>query len=160
MDVLDLGRMAFFVDPTGAAFGVWEPKSFAGAELVNEPNSLAWNEVMTRDAETDRAFYPAVFGWTAGRPSFEGAPESYTVWEVDGKPVGGMMQMTDEYFPPEVPPHWSVCFAVADVDATVAKARELGATITNEPMDMPIGRFAGLIDPQGASLTLMGPAAG
>ena len=41
---------------------------------------------------------------------------------------------------------------------TVAKARELGASVTNEPMDMPIGRFAGLIDPQGASFTVMQPA--
>jgi len=51
-----------------------------------------------------------------------------------------------------------VCFAVADCDATVAKARELGATVTNEPMDMPIGRFAGMTDPQGASFTVMQPA--
>ena len=68
------------------------------------------------------------------------------------------MQMTDEFFPPEVPPHWSVCFAVADCDAAVAKARTLGATITMEPMDMPIGRFAAVIDPQGASFTVMQPA--
>ncbi|MGH2833963.1 MAG: VOC family protein [Solirubrobacteraceae bacterium] len=52
-------------------------------------------------------------------------------------------------------PHWGVCFAVADCDATAAKARELGATVTNEPVSMPIGRFAGLIDPQGASFTVM-----
>ena len=63
--------------------------------------------------------------------------------------------MTDDYFPPEVPPHWGVCFAVADCDATVAKAREHGATITYEPMDMSIGRFAGIVDPQGASFTVM-----
>ena len=75
-----------------------------------------------------------------------------------GKPVGGMMQMTDDIFPAEVPPHWGVCFAVADCDDTVAKARALGATVTNAPMDMPIGRFAGLIDPQGASFTVMQPA--
>jgi predicted enzyme related to lactoylglutathione lyase len=31
-----------------------------------------------------------------------------------------------------------VCFAVTDCDATVAKARELGATVTQESMDMPI----------------------
>lgn len=110
---------------------------------------------MTRDAEAGKAFYPAVFGWHAGRPEFEGAPESYTVWQLDGKNVGGMMQMSDEYFPPEIPPHWGVCFAVADCDATVAKARELGATITTEPVSMPIGRFAGLIDPQGAGFTVM-----
>ncbi len=160
MDVMDIGRMAFFIDPTGAVFGVWQPKTFAGADLVNEPVSLCWNEVMTRDADADKAFYTAVFGWHAGRPGFEGAPDSYTVWELSGKPVGGMMQMSDEMFPPQVPSHWGVCFAVADCDATVAKARDLGATVTVEPVDMPIGRFAGLIDPQGASFTVMQAAAG
>jgi predicted enzyme related to lactoylglutathione lyase len=155
MDVMDLGRMAFFADPTGAVFGVWQPKSFAGADLVNEPNSLCWNEVYTRDAARDKEFYPAVFGWDAGRPTFEGAPDTYTMWEQAGHRVGGMMQMTGEMFPPEVPAHWSVCFAVADADATVAKAKELGATIAAEPMDMPIGRFAGIIDPQGAAFTIM-----
>jgi uncharacterized protein len=160
MDVMDIGRMAYFADPTGAVFAIWQPKAFPGAGLVNEPNSLCWNEVLTRDVETDRAFYQAVFGWGAGHPQFEGAPDTYTVWELDGHPVGGMMQMTDEWFGPEVPPHWSVCFAVADCDATVAKARELGASVINEPMDMPIGRFAGLLDPQGAAFTIMQPAAG
>jgi uncharacterized protein len=160
MDVMDIGRMAFFADPAGAAFGVWQPKAFAGADVVNEPGSLCWNEVLTRDAEAGKAFYPAVFGWTAGRPSFAGAPESYTVWELAGRPVGGMMQMTDEHFPPEVPAHWEVCFAVADCDGTIARARELGATVTSGPMDMPIGRFAGFIDPQGASFTVMQAAPG
>jgi predicted enzyme related to lactoylglutathione lyase len=158
MDVMDIGRMAFFADPSGAVFGVWQPKSFAGADLVNEPGSLCWNEVLTRDAEANKSFYPAVFGWHAGRPSFAGAPDTYTVWELAGKPVGGMMQMTDGEVPADVPPHWSVCFAVTDCDATVAKARELGARLTVEPVDMPIGRFAGLIDPQGASFTVMQPA--
>jgi predicted enzyme related to lactoylglutathione lyase len=159
MDVMDIGRMALFADPTGAVFGVWQPKTFTGADVVNEPGSLCWNEVLTRDADAGKAFYAAVFGWTGRPPAFEGAPETYTVWELDGKQVGGMMQMTDEYFPAEIPPHWGVCFAVADCDATVAKARALGATDTNEAMDMPIGRFAGFVDPQGASFTVMQMAA-
>lgn len=154
MDVMDIGRMAIFADPTGAVFGVWQPRSFAGADLVNEPNSLCWNEVLTRDAETDKSFYTSVFPWKAGRPAFEGAPETYTIWELSDRPVGGMMEM-GEQFPSEVPAHWSVCFAVSDCDATVAKARELGATITSGPMDMPIGRFASMIDPQGAPLSVM-----
>lgn len=158
MDVMDIGRMAFFVDPTGAAFGVWQPKTFVGADIVNEPNSLVWNEVLTRDAEADKRFYPEVFGWSAGRPAFAGAPESYTVWELGGKGVGGMMQMNDE-FPSDVPPHWNVCFAVASADGTVAKARELGANIIQDPVDMPIGRFAAIIDPQGAAFAIMQPAA-
>jgi len=79
MDVMDIGRMAVFADPTGAVFGVWQPKSFTGADLVNEPNSLCWNEVLTRDADADKRFYPAVFGWGAGRPSFEGAPDMWSI---------------------------------------------------------------------------------
>jgi predicted enzyme related to lactoylglutathione lyase len=159
MDVMDIGRMAYFSDPTGAVFGIWQPKSFAGADLVNEPVSLCWNEVLTRDSEADKQFYPAVFGWDAGRPEFEGAPDTYVVWELDGRPIGGMMQM-NESFPAEVPPHWGVCFAVEDVDAVVSKARDRGAMITFEPMDMSIGRFAGMIDPQGASFTVMQMANG
>ncbi len=159
MDVMDIGRMAFFSDPTGAVFGVWQPKSFSGADLVNEPCSLCWNEIMTRDAETDKSFYSAVFGWEPGRPAFDGAPASYTVWQLGDKPIGGMMQMSDEQFPADVPSHWGVCFAVGDCDATFAKALELGATGTVDPVSMPIGRFAGLTDPQGASFTVMQAAA-
>src|SRR3954453_16226963 len=62
MDVMDIGRMAFFTDPGGAAFGVWQPRSFAGADLVNEPNSLCWNEVATPAVQAGGAFYPAAFG--------------------------------------------------------------------------------------------------
>ncbi len=156
MDIMDIGRMAVFADPAGAVFGIWQPKAFGGADLVNVPNSLCWNEVLTRDAEAGKAFYPAVFGWEAGRAPFEGAPESYTLWQLDGRPLGGMMQMDEGgQFPPDVPSHWAVCFAVADTDATVARARELGATITMEPMDTPIGRYGGMIDPQGASFYVM-----
>jgi predicted enzyme related to lactoylglutathione lyase len=49
MDVMELGRMAVFADPGGAVFGIWQPGTFHGAGLVNEPGALAWNELNTRD---------------------------------------------------------------------------------------------------------------
>ena len=49
MDVTDIGRMAVFADPEGAAIGVWQPKTFKGAELANEAGAFAWNELNTRD---------------------------------------------------------------------------------------------------------------
>jgi predicted enzyme related to lactoylglutathione lyase len=153
MDVMDIGRMAVFADPQGAVFGIWQPKTFAGADIVNVPNSLCWNECRTRDAAAAKEFYSSVFGWTAG--TFEDGPANYTIWEVDGRGVGGMMEMTDEFFPPEVPPHWGVCFAVGDCDGIVAKATELGGTVVAPPMDMSIGRFAALADPQGAPFMVM-----
>ena len=67
MDVLDLGRWRSSPIPTGAVFGIWQPGTFIGAELVNEPGALSWNELNTRDLEGAKAFYGAVFGWDLRR---------------------------------------------------------------------------------------------
>jgi predicted enzyme related to lactoylglutathione lyase len=61
-------------------------------------------------------------------------------------------------FPAEVPPHWGVYFAVDDCDATVAKTKELGGQVVADAMDIPAGRFAGLVDPQGASFSVIAPS--
>ena len=55
MDVLDVGRMAVFADPTGAAAAVWQPRQHLGAGLVNEPGALVWNELTTRDIDGGQA---------------------------------------------------------------------------------------------------------
>jgi len=62
MSVLRAGRMAIFTDPTGAFLSIWEPGEHGGAEVVNQPNSLSWNELATRDIATAKAFYQKVFG--------------------------------------------------------------------------------------------------
>jgi predicted enzyme related to lactoylglutathione lyase len=50
-----------------------------------------------------------------------------------------------------VPAHWGVYFAVDDCDATVEKAKGMGATSCVPPTDIPnVGRFAVIQDPQGA----------
>ncbi len=61
MDVLDVGRMAVFADPTGGACAVWQAKAHIGAGLVNEPGALVWNELATRDTEScHRLLLPGV----------------------------------------------------------------------------------------------------
>jgi predicted enzyme related to lactoylglutathione lyase len=147
MDVSDIGRMAIFADPTGAAIGIWQPKTFSGAELVNEPGSFAWNELNTRDVPAAKAFYTEVFGWEANDMDTGGM--SYTEWKLGDKPVGGMMAMPD-MVPAEVPAHWLVYFAVDDTDGTVSRADKAGATTLVPPTDIPPGRFAVLSDPEGA----------
>src|SRR5262249_43594342 len=57
MDVADQGRMAFFADPTGAHFGVWQARNHKGAQLVEEQGAMTWHEVYTRDLPTARDFY-------------------------------------------------------------------------------------------------------
>ncbi len=62
-DVGDAGRMAVFTDPEGAAFCVWQANRHQGARIVNEPGSVNFNSLNTRDVEGAKAFYGSVFGW-------------------------------------------------------------------------------------------------
>jgi uncharacterized protein len=57
--------------------------------------------------------------------------------------------------PAEVPPFWGVYFAVADTDATVAKAQGLGASVLMGPADIEPGRFAVLSDDVGAVFNVL-----
>jgi uncharacterized protein len=153
MDVGDTGRMAIAADPTGTVFGYWQYKDFFGAQLVNEPNTLIWNECNTRDVPGATAFYRDAFG-IAVEP-MEGAA-GYCALNVDGKTVGGMQDISS-MFPEAVPAHWMTWFAVEDVDATVAKAESLGATITLPAQDGMPGRLAGICDPWGAMFCVLKP---
>ena len=63
-DVFDSGRMAVFTDPTGAVLCVWEPRAHIGAELVNDPGCLTWNELSTTDVDRAKGFYADLFGWS------------------------------------------------------------------------------------------------
>lgn len=155
MDVMDQGRMAVFADPAGAVIGIWQPGTMKGAGLVNEHGTLGWNELVTSDVEGSKAFYGAVFGW--GHASHEGGPPGgYTEWKVGGRTMGGMMAKPPG-MPAEIPSYWGVYFVVPDVDATVAKANELGGGVFLPAFDSPQGRIAGIVDPFGAMFSVISP---
>jgi uncharacterized protein len=169
-DVGDAGRMAVCTDPEGAAFCVWQAKEHKGARIVNEPGSLNFNGLNTRDAQAARSFYGAVFGWeTLGlgggaqmwrlpgygdfleqsdpglrkRMAESGAPEGFE------DVVAAINPIADDQA--DVPAHWSVTFAVEDADATAARAAELGGQVVVPPFDAPWVRMTVIADPQGAT---------
>lgn len=147
MAIGDDGRMAIAADPTGAFFGLWESGTHKGAELVNEPGTVVWTELVTPDLDRATAFYSAALGvgWDdmdTGDPSMV-----YKLLQVGGRAVGGAM-------PPmpgmgDVPPHWTVYFEVADAEATVARVRELGGRTLTDVIPTPQGPMATFADPQG-----------
>jgi uncharacterized protein len=155
-DVFDAGRMTIATDPTGAHFGVWQANQHIGAQLANDPGTMNWNECQTRDAAAAARFYEAVFGVEVKPyPAAEGMPP-YNVIQVDGRGVAGIFEINERMG--DTPPNWSTVFAVADHDATVAKAKELGGTVLAEGMDLPeIGRLAVLQDPTGAVFQILQP---
>lgn len=160
-DVFDAGRMAVLQDPAGAVFSVWQAGRHRGAQLVNEPGTLAWNELTTRDVDGSRAFYGAVFGWRSAEMEFGGG--RYLTWHLAGadepdpakNAIGGLMPMEGEMWPPDLPSHWMTYFAIDDADATAARARELGGVVTVAPFDTPAGRIAVLSDPAGAAVSVI-----
>jgi predicted enzyme related to lactoylglutathione lyase len=159
-DVLDVGRMAVAGDPAGAMFSIWQPRAHIGAGIVNEPNTLCWNELTTREPQHSIEFYGAVFGWTATLlPT--GGPADYTEFHVGDRGIAGLMPMTGDSWPADLPNHWMVYFAVEDCDAAVARVEELGGKQMMAPTDVPPGRFATVTDPQGAvfSVIAVHPAA-
>jgi len=148
-DVMDAGRMCVAADPTGAVFCTWQAKNHIGAGLVNEPGSFGWNELLTANVDQAAAFYHDVFGWDAN--ALEMGPMKYTEFRLQGEPIAGGTPPPME----GIPPSWFVYFVVADTDATVADAKQHGASVLSEPMDIPPGRFAVLMDPQGAAFNVI-----
>ena len=159
MDVFEAGRMAMCQDPQGAHFAIWQPNQHIGCRIKNETGAMCWNELLTTDRPAAVNFYQAALGIEPGDLM---GPGQYAMLRAGGTEVAGVMQITPEMG--QFPPHWSVYFAVENVDATVAQAQSLGAAvhvpgtdITPDENQPPIGRFATLGDPQGAAFSVFQP---
>jgi predicted enzyme related to lactoylglutathione lyase len=148
MDVMDAGRMAMITDPTGAAVGLWQAGSHAGAQLVNEPGTLIWNECFTDDVSAAAEFYDTILG-TSHVASDMGGPDPYTTLNVGEDAVGGYMHRNPEVHA-QVPNSWTVYFASADINDTVARINSAGGAVLNGPFPTPIGPMIVAADPQGA----------
>jgi predicted enzyme related to lactoylglutathione lyase len=159
------GRLAVLVDPTGAAFSVWEPRGRAGAQLVNEPRAWTMSSLHTPAPDRAAAFYGAVFGWQTQAPAPAAPVELFRlpgyVGGVPGQPMPRdvVAVMASTAAGPEgsamvVPPHWNVNIQVDDTDAVATRAARLGGTILMPPTDAPGFRSAVLLDPQGAAFSI------
>jgi hypothetical protein len=156
MDVIDVGRMAVAVDPVGAVFGVWQARPFPGAQVVNEPGAMCWNEQMSHDLEGSKAFYAGVFGYEYGDMS---GGLSYATFKVDGRDVGGIGGL-HAGVPADTPAGWRVYFGAADTDASVVRVEANGGAVIREPIDHPYGRMSTVADDQGARFSLLGVTPG
>lgn len=138
MDVMTFGKMAVAVDPTGAAFALWEAVDHIGSQVVNEAGALVWNDLATPDKAAAGRFYTEVVGLEVAEMGED------LVGSIGGRPVVSFSEGTDQ-------PGWRVHFNVPDTDALVEKARQAGGTVAMEPAESPYGRMAGITDPQGAT---------
>jgi uncharacterized protein len=140
-EMSEVGRVGILVDPQGAFFAAYQPEGEGSAS----EGVFVWDELGTTDVDGAQRFYEGVFGWTTKDMGEEYG--GYRIFERGDAQIGGLMANPE----PSIPAAWTPYVGVEDTDATCAKAKELGAEIVVEPMDVPnVGRFAILKDPQGA----------
>lgn len=155
MAVADLGSTLVMIDPTGAAVGAWQPNTFGGFGVLADPGTPGWFELLTRDHDGAVEFYRSVFGWDA-RSMGDTDEFRYTTANDGDTMLCGVMDASS-FLPEGVPAHWSVYFAVAGTDATIARLTELGGSVEQPGEDTPYGRLAVVADPMGARFKLVGP---
>lgn len=157
-DVMGEGWLAQFTDPQGARFACWQPGRTAGLELTSADGTLVWAELHAADPEGVLAFYRGLFGWRSAEMEAPGMTYrvlSTAEGDQEDTSFGGIAEHVGE----GEEAHWTPYFAVADVDATVAKAGAAGGSVLMPAEDIPqVGRIAWLADPAGAAFALLKPA--
>ena len=153
-----MGTEALVRDPLGGGFALWEPAPGMAAtgDYANVDGAWVWTELYTQDPDTALAFYEPIGGFTHSTmqtPAGQPGPVRYEILESSGKGRAGIMKL------PNVPQMWMPYVQVADVDATVAKAKELGASSPMPAETVPgVGRIAAVMDPFGGAVGLLRPA--
>lgn len=125
-------------------------------EQTDVGGRFLWYELLTSDPAGAQEFYTGIVDWDTRQWSAGDQP--YTMWLNGERPIGGIMEMPEDALEQGARPHWLAYVGTPDVDSTVSRARELGATVMLEPTSIPeVGRMAVLADPQGAIFAVYAP---
>lgn len=107
-------------------------------------------DLMTTDPDAARAFYSALFGWTAAAhepmPGFKA-----TQFMAGDAVIGGVVPFEAQ---PQLGSHWICYVAVDDIEAVCAAAEGAGGKVCVPPFALPgLGTFAVLEDPHRAFIS-------
>jgi len=149
----DRGREAVLADPQGAIFAVIASSSGDPPDSPAEPGDWIWSTLITRDPDTDAAFYQALFDYDVFALPSEAdaqhlilASDNYARASANTAPTGR----------PDMQPRWINFIRVDDTENTAARATTLGGRILVEPwIDREGNKMAVIADPFGAALGLL-----
>lgn len=138
-------RTAIVSDSSGAVFGLWQAAGFAGAQLRGEPGTMEWSDLLTSDISAATAFYGAVFGWTLTDEfgSREWLSEAHDS-------VAGLIAGRYDV-------RWQPSFQVADTSETIDRCAGLGGRVVAGPVEMGLGSYVEMVDPQGSPFAVTAP---
>jgi hypothetical protein len=155
MDIGDAGSMTMFLDPVGAAVGLWQPGTHRGFQRYQEPGAPCWFELLTRDLDGSAAFYRDLFGVDISEMDTGPGGPPYRTLDVDGTAYAGIADITGR-LPDTVPNYWSTYFVVENIDSAVHLIQARGGMVITPPVDSPRGRWATVADPMNAVFVILG----
>ena len=157
MDMGDMMRMAFCLDPEGAAFSIMRSTRGDEPDVDSYAGMFHWNELYADDAAAAAKFYVAVFGYDLQTMDMAamGAPGgAYYMLNSGGKPRAGIMAKPMA----GIPSMWLPYVHVDDIDATAKSVTDAGGKLLNKLMTMPgVGRMGMVLDPAGAAIAFITP---
>ena len=104
---------------------------------------FVWHELYTPNRAGSQEFYGKVAGWSV--QSWDQDP-GYQMFAAKSGPIGGAVEERSGT------PQWLAYIGTTDVDATTDAATRLGGRVQTAPAALPNGgRYAVLVDPQGAT---------
>ena len=147
------GREAVLADPQGAVFAVLASSSGDPPDVLAEPGDWIWSSLITRDPDTDAAFYQALFDYEVFELPTQTGARHLTLASVNYARVGVNSLPTSR---PNMYPHWLNFVRVDDAVSMTAKAVALGGRVLVEPrVERDGGKVALVADPQGAAFGLL-----
>lgn len=152
MQIPAKGTMSMAVDPSGAAFGLWQPAEHLGFEVIGEAGAPVWHQLTTRDHGATVSFYREILGWRTEQISDTDEFRYTTAWFGDHQLLGVMDGSS--FLPDGVPSHWTIFFGAEDVDKTLQVIADNGGAVLRAAEDTPYGRLAAATDPTGAVFNL------
>ncbi|MBP1819546.1 VOC family protein [Mycobacterium sp. OAE908] len=140
----DFGTVLDATDPQGIAFAVFQPRAGEPRPALNGagPGELSYITYEVPDSAAFRSFYSGVLFWTFEPGRIDdgwGVQQTHPMAGVAG---GSATAVTV--------PMWTV----EDIDAAVARVRQAGGTIIEEPSQQPYGKMAQCTDDQGTRFYL------
>jgi uncharacterized glyoxalase superfamily protein PhnB len=144
LEQFDFGTLSGATDSQGTSFGVFQPNPGQPRPELNGsgPGEVSYITYEVTDSSAFRAFYSRVLFWTFEPGHINDG------WQVEQThPMAGVAGGSTQ---PVTVPMWTV----EDVDAAVARVREAGGTVIEEPSQQPYGKSAQCTDDQGTRFYL------
>jgi uncharacterized glyoxalase superfamily protein PhnB len=144
LEQFDFGTLSGATDSQGTSFGVFQPNPGQPRPELNGsgPGEVSYITYEVTDSSAFKAFYSRVLFWTFESGRIDDGWQVEQTHPMAGIAGGSTQQVTV--------PMWTV----EDVDAAVARVREAGGTVIEEPSQQPYGKSAQCTDDQGTRFYL------